>query len=228
MKSKKSIAILLIALCVISIVSISFPTKVADAAVVRYGSSGSEVKKIQQKLKSWGYYTGSVDGIFGSKTREAVRYFQRKNGLTVDGIVGKKTAQAMGITLSNSSSSSSNTGYSSSDVYLLAKLVHAEARGEPYTGQVAVAAVVLNRVKSSSFPNTIAGVVYQPYAFTAVDDGQINLEPNATSKSAARDAMNGWDPTNGCLYYFNPATATSKWIWSRPYVTTIGKHRFCM
>lgn len=228
MKSKKSIAILLIALCVISIVSISFPTKVADAAVVRYGSSGSEVKKIQQKLKSWGYYTGSVDGIFGSKTREAVRYFQRKNGLTVDGIVGKKTAQAMGITLSGSSSSSSNTGYSSSDVYLLAKLVHAEARGEPYTGQVAVAAVVLNRVKSSSFPNTIAGVVYQPYAFTAVDDGQINLEPNATSKSAARDAMNGWDPTNGCLYYFNPATATSKWIWSRPYVTTIGKHRFCM
>ena len=229
MKAKKTLAILLIALTLTMSVTVIIPNSVADAAVVRYGQSGSQVKTIQQKLKNWGYYTGSVDGIFGSKTREAVRYFQRVNKLTVDGIVGTKTAKAMGITLtSGGSSSSSNSGYSSSDIYLLAKLVHAEARGEPYTGQVAVAAVVLNRVKSSSFPNTIAGVVYQPYAFTAVDDGQINLEPNETSKSAARDALNGWDPTGGCKYYFNPATATSKWIWSRPYVTTIGKHRFCM
>ena len=231
MKAKKTITLLLAIFMLVVSVAIVIPaqSEFADAAVVRYGSKGSQVKTIQQKLKNWGYYKGSVDGIYGSQTREAVRYFQRRNGLSVDGIVGTKTAQAMGITLSGSSSnSSSNSGYSSSDVYLLAKLVHAEARGEPYTGQVAVAAVVLNRVKSSSFPNTISGVVYQPYAFTAVDDGQINLEPNATSKAAARDAMNGWDPTGGCIYYFNPATATSKWIWSRPYVTTIGKHRFCM
>jgi N-acetylmuramoyl-L-alanine amidase len=228
MKSKKSIAILLIALCVISIVSISFPAKVADAAVVRYGSSGNEVKQIQQKLKNWGYYTGAVDGIFGSKTREAVRYFQRKNGLTVDGIVGKKTAQAMGITLSGSSSSSSNTGYSSSDVYLLAKLVHAEARGEPYTGQVAVAAVVLNRVKSSKFPNTIAGVVYEPWAFTCVNDGQINLSPNDTAMKAAKDAVNGWDPTYGCLFYYNPKTATSQWIRQKKVHLSIGSHVFCL
>ena len=209
------------------------PQNVADAASVKYGSSGTVVKKIQTKLKNWGYYTGSVDGVFGAKTRSAVRYFQSRNGLTVDGIVGKKTAAAMGITLSSSQSSGGSSGggvsgYSSSDVYLLAKLVYAEARGEPYTGQVAVAAVVLNRVKNSAFPNTISGVIYQPYAFTAVNDGQINLSPNDTAKAVARDAMNGWDPTNGCLYYYNPAIATSKWIWSRPIMLVIGQHNFCL
>ena len=218
------LSLLLVVCFAVGMISVD---EVADAAVVKYGSSGSTVRTIQTKLKRWGYYTGAVDGIFGSGTRQAVRYFQSRNGLRVDGIVGAKTAAAMGITLTGTTSSSQG-GYSSSDVYLLAKLVYGEARGEPYTGQVAVAAVVLNRVKSSKFPNTISGVIYQPYAFTAVDDGQINLTPNETAKAAARDAMNGWDPTNGCLYYYNPRTATSSWIWSRPIVTTIGQHNFCM
>ncbi len=185
----------------------------------------AENKTVQTKLKRWGYYTGSVDGIYGAKTKAAVKSFQRKNGLTVDGIVGPKTAAALGMTIKGSSTGSSQ---SSNDLHLLAKCVHAEARGEPYTGQVAVAAVILNRVRSSSFPNTIAGVIYQPYAFTAVDDGQINLAPNSTAYKAAQDALNGWDPTYGCLYYYNPRTATSSWIWSRKTVVTIGKHVFAV
>ena len=192
---------------------------VAEAATTK-----AENRTIQTKLKRWGYYTGSVDGIYGPLTKKAVRYFQSKNGLTVDGIVGPKTAAALGMRLSSSDSS----GLSSNDLNLLARCVHAEARGEPYTGQVAVAAVVLNRVKNASFPNTIAGVIYQPYAFTAVDDGQINLTPNSTAYKAAQDALNGWDPTYGCLYYYNPKTATSSWIWSRQTVVTIGKHVFAI
>ena len=186
----------------------------------------TQTRTVQTKLKRWGYYTGSVDGIYGPKTKAAVKYFQRKNGLVADGIVGKKTAAALGMSLSSSGTTSSTT--SSSDLNLLARCVYAEARGEPYTGQVAIAAVVLNRVKSSSFPNTIAGVIYQPYAFTAVDDGQINLTPNSTAYKAAQDALNGWDPTYGCLYYYNPATATSSWIWSRKTVVTIGRHVFAI
>ena len=197
-----------------------------EAAVLKQGSTGSSVRTLQTKLKSWGYYTGSVDGIYGSQTVKAVKYFQRKNGLAVDGIVGAKTAAALGMTLSGSSSGSSSGSYSSSDEYLLAKCVYAEARGEPYVGQVAVAAVVLNRVRSASFPNTIAGVIYQPWAFTCVNDGQINLSPDNNAIKAAKDALNGWDPTNGCLYYYNPATATSSWIWSRPVMLSIGKHNF--
>lgn len=185
--------------------------------------TSAQNRAVQTKLKRWGYYTGSIDGIYGPKTKAAVKYFQRKNGLAVDGIVGPKTAAALGMSLTSSTSSQS-----SSDLTLLARCVYAEARGEPYTGQVAVAAVVLNRVKSASFPNTIAGVIYQPYAFTAVDDGQINLTPNQTAYKAAQDALNGWDPTYGCLYYYNPATATSSWIWSRQTVVTIGKHVFAI
>ena len=192
-------------------------------ALSKYGSRGDEVKQIQQKLKNWGYYNGAVDGIYGSKTLEAVKYFQRKNGLTVDGIAGPATLKAMGIFNSSTSSGSSN----SSDLNLLARLVYGEARGEPYTGQVAVAAVVLNRVKSSKFPNSIAGVIYQPGAFDVVSDGQINMSPNSTAIKAAQDALNGWDPSYGSIYYFNPNTATSSWIWSRPHVVTIGNHRFC-
>lgn len=193
-------------------------------ALSKYGSRGSEVTQIQTKLKRWGYYNGVVDGIYGSQTLAAVKYFQRKNGLTVDGIAGTNTLRAMGIyTSSNSSSSSSNT----SNVNLLARLVYGEARGEPYTGQVAVAAVVLNRVKSSSFPNTIAGVIYQNGAFDVVKDGQINMSPNSTAIKAAQDALNGWDPSYGAIYYFNPNTAKNKWIWSRPMTVTIGNHRFC-
>ena len=194
-------------------------------ALSKYGSTGSEVTQIQTKLKRWGYYSGAIDGIYGSKTLAAVKWFQSKNGLTVDGIAGTKTLQAMGIYSSSTTSGSSSTN--SNDVNLLARLVYGEARGEPYAGQVAVAAVVLNRVKSSSFPNTIAGVIYQKGAFNVVDDGQINLSPNSTAKKAAQDALNGWDPSYGAIYYFNPNTATNKWIWSRPMTVTIGKHRFC-
>ena len=203
----------------------------ATAEVLKQGSSGTLVKTVQTKLKNWGYYTGSVDGIYGPKTVAAVKYFQRKNGLTADGIVGAKTAAAMGVTLSSSASttaSSAGGSYSSADTYLLAKCIYAEARGEPYTGQVAVGAVILNRVRSSKFPNSISGVIYQPYAFTCVSDGQINLTPDATAKKAAQDALNGWDPTGGCLYYYNPATATSSWIWSRTVMLSIGKHNFAL
>ena len=186
---------------------------------------GSEVRQIQEKLKRWGYYDGDVDGIFGSKTLQAVKDFQRVNNLQVDGIVGEKTLAALGINSSQNSSSTSSSN--SSNVDLLSRLVYAEARGEPYKGQVAVAAVVLNRVASSSFPNTISGVIYQSGAFDVVRNGQINLSADATAKKAAQDALNGWDPTSGCIYYFNPKTATSSWIWSRPQVLTIGNHIFC-
>lgn len=191
----------------------------ASAATYRQGDRGSAVTTIQTKLKNWGYYTGSVDGIFGSQTASAVRYFQRKNGLTADGIVGSATLRALGM-----SSPASN---SSGDVYLLAKVISAEARGEPYTGQVAVGAVILNRVEHPSFPNTISGVVYEQGAFTCMVDGQINQPIADSAYQAARDALNGADPTGGAIYYFNPDTATSAWIWSRPLITTIGKHRFC-
>lgn len=196
----------------------------AYAAALRQGSSGATVKKVQQKLKNWGYYSGSVDGIYGKNTVTAVKLFQKKNGLTVDGIAGTKTLAAMGITSSGSQSQSGS--YSDSDVALLARLIYGEARGESYVGQVAVGAVVMNRIKSASFPNTMAGVIYQSYAFTAVNDGQINLTPNATAKKAAQDAMNGWDPTYGAIYYYNPAIATSSWIFSRKTTVTIGNHVF--
>ncbi len=207
-------------------------TAFIEAAVLRQGSSGGEVKEVQRRLKQWGYYKGAVDGIFGSGTRAAVISFQKKNGLTADGIVGKATYAALGMSDSynalNQGGSSGTGGYSSSDLYLLAKAIYAEGRGESYTGQVAIGAVIMNRVKSPSFPNTISGVIYQKGAFTAVADGQINLEPNETAYSAARDAMNGWDPTYGCLYYYNPAVATSSWIFTRETVTVIGKHVFAI
>lgn len=193
-------------------------------ALSKYGSRGQEVTTIQTKLKRWEYYSGNIDGIYGSQTLAAVKWFQSKNGLVVDGIAGTKTLQAMGIYSSSSSSSSSSN---SNNLNLLARLVYGEARGEPYTGQVAVAAVVLNRVKSSSFPNTISGVIYQSGAFDVVRDGQINLSPNSTAIKAAQDALNGWDPSYGAVYYFNPNTATNAWIWSRPMTVTIGNHRFC-
>lgn len=193
-------------------------------ALSKYGSRGQEVRTIQDKLKRWGYYTGNVDGIYGSLTVSAVKRFQQKNGLAVDGIAGTQTLKAMGIMQSSNTGSSTNN---SSNVNLLARAIYGEARGESYTGQVAVGAVIMNRVRSSKFPNTIAGVIYQSGAFDAVSDGQINLQPDATAKKAAQDALNGWDPTYGAIYYFNPNTATNDWIWSRPMTVTIGKHRFC-
>lgn len=196
----------------------------AYALTLKQGSRGDTVKKMQQKLKNWGYYTGSVDGIFGAKTLSAVKYFQRRNNLVVDGIAGPKTLSAMGI--SGGSTSSSTSSYSDADITLLARLIYGEARGESYVGQVAVGAVVMNRIKSSSFPNTMSGVIYQRYAFTAVDDGQINLTPNATARKAALDAINGWDPSYGAIYYYNPRTATSQWIFTRQTTVTIGNHVF--
>ena len=207
---------------------------IESAAVLRQGARGGEVKEVQRRLKQWGYYQGSLDGVFGAGTKKAVIAFQKKNGLTADGVVGKSTYQALGMNdsyqiLQNQVSSQTGvSGFSDSDVYLLARTIYAEGRGEPYTGQVAIGAVVLNRVRSNQFPNTISGVVYQKHAFTAVSDGQINLTPNETAMKAARDAINGWDPTGGAIYYYNPAVATSSWIFDRQTITVIGKHVFAI
>ena len=197
----------------------------ADAATLTRGSRGERVALIQQRLKEWGYYNGKVDGVFGRGTYNAVVRFQRQNGLAVDGQVGKKTAAAMGVPLTGTISASL---YRESELSLLARLVSGEARGEPYIGQVAVAAVVLNRVRSDAFPDTISGVIFQPGAFDAVWDGQFDMEPTASCIRAARDAMNGWDPTGGCTYYYNPATATNEWIWTRAVQLTIGRHAFAI
>ena len=199
----------------------------ADAASLRRGSRGDEVVTLQKKLKQWGYYEGAVDGIFGPGTEKAVLYFQRKNGLAADGVVGTKTAAALGMTLSCGGQTAQADNSSDRSVRLVAACIDGESRGEPYKGQVAVGAVILNRVKSSKFPNSIAGVIYQPGAFDAVSDGQIDLGPNETALRAARDAMNGYDPTYGCLYYYNPANTTNKWMLSKPVALRIGNHVFC-
>ena len=221
-------------------------TGFVTAAVLKQGSKGNEVKEVQRRLKMWGYYKGTADGVFGAGTKNAVVAFQKKNGLKADGVVGASTYKALGMTGSynvlvnqnkgdgvgtntgNAGNTGNTNGYSSSEIYLLAKTIYAEGRGEPYSGQVAIGAVVLNRVRSKQFPNTIAGVVYQKNAFTAVSDGQINLTPNETAMKAARDAINGWDPTGGALYYYNPAVATSSWIFGRETITVIGKHVFAI
>ena len=196
------------------------PNNIKTYALSKQGSRGTEVKNIQKKLKELGFYSGNIDGIFGPQTKNAVINFQKQKGLKVDGIVGAKTLQALGI-------SSSNGSYASNDIELLARVISAEARGESYNGQVAVGAVILNRVEHPSFPNSIAGVVYQPGAFTCMTDGQINTNVTSSAKRAASDALNGVDPTGGAIYYYNPSTATSKWIRSRPIITTIGNHVFC-
>ncbi len=196
----------------------------ASAELYKKGSGGAAVSEIQTRLKNWGYYNGDVDGVYGSQTEKAVRWFQQKNGLNVDGQVGDQTLAALGMSVSGAGSGGSG---GSGSLDLLARLISAEARGEPYEGQVAVGAVVLNRVEHPSFPNSIAEVIYQPGAFSCLDDGQFDEPVAESAYRAARDAMNGWDPTYGAIYYFNPATATSKWIWSRPLIVNIGKHRFC-
>lgn len=196
-------------------------TTAPRAAVYQLGSRGDNVRTIQTKLKRWGYYNGSVDGVYGKKTADAVRLFQQKNGLTVDGVCGEKTLAALGIGGSSVSAAGDN------DLYLLARAISAEARGEPYIGQVAVGAVILNRVKHPSFPSTVAGVIYQSGAFSSVSDGQFAaVTITDSARKAARDALNGWDPTGGAIYFYNPAKSTSKWIFSRPVVLTIGDHVF--
>ena len=219
-KTKKSLCAALALLFLINIAFISLAQR-AEAVTYKQGSTGSVVTQIQQKLSNWGYYSGAVDGVYGSKTVAAVKYFQRSNGLTVDGKCGSRTLAALGISVSETSQSSSG------DVELLARLISAEARGEPYTGQVAVGAVVLNRVESPAFPNSMSGVIYQSGAFTCLQDGQFWGTVTDSAYKAARDAINGWDPSGGAIYYFNPNTATSSWIWSRPVITVIGKHYFC-
>ena len=216
-KTKKRAVALILAL---NLAVLSLVAALPAEAAYRKGDSGSVVTQIQKKLTAWGYYDGGVDGVYGSRTEQAVRLFQSKNGLTVDGIAGKQTLSAMGITDSAPTAQSN-------DVALLARLISAEARGEPYTGQVAVGAVVLNRVKHPSFPNSISGVIYQKGAFSCLDDGQFYKPVADSAYRAAREALSGSDPTGGAIYYFNPVTATSTWIWSRPLLVTIGKHRFC-
>lgn len=199
----------------------------AEAVTYKKGSSGAVVSQIQTKLKNWGYYTGDVDGVYGSATERAVRAFQRKNGLTADGKAGAQTLEALGLPADSGGNSGGSGGMTGAQVDLLARLISAEARGEPYSGQVAVGAVVLNRIRHPSFPNTLSGVIYQSGAFTCITDGQFNEPVAESAYRAARDALNGVDPSGGAIYYFNPSTATSAWIWSRPLITVIGKHRFC-
>ena len=216
---KAKLTAALAALFLVNILLISLSQQ-AGAVAYKQGSSGSVVTKIQQALKYAGYYTYTVDGIYGSRTTAAVKKYQRAKGLTVDGVCGTQTLAALGISVPTASADRNTRA-------LLARLISAEARGEPYVGQVAVGAVVLNRVKHPSFPNTIPGVIYQSGAFSCIADGQFDQPVAESAYRAADDALNGWDPTGGAIYYFNPSTATSAWIWSRPLILTIGKHRFC-
>ncbi len=218
MGKKHIIFIFAILVCVVHILN----TPPAVQTLSRYGSRGQEVINIQTRLKQWGYYKGIVDGVYGNQTVAAVKYFQRMHGLTADGIAGPLTLKKIGLATGSSSSGATN-----SDINLLARVINGEARGEPYTGQVAIGAVILNRVKHPSFPKSIAGVIYQPGAFDVVANGQINAPLVESCVKAARDAMNGWDPSGGAIYYYNPATATNQWIRSRPVVATIGRHVFC-
>jgi len=221
--TKKKLCLALAVIFAVNIAVIAFVEK-ADAASYKRGSSGSVVKQIQQVLANQGFYGGQIDGVFGSGTETSVKGFQRAYGLTADGKVGPETLKAMGI---SDQSGSSTQGAQSGDLNLLARLISAEARGEPYAGQVAVGAVVLNRIDSPLFPNTLAGVIYQNGAFSCLQDGQFNEPVAESAYRAARDALNGVDPSGGAIYYFNPVTATNKWIWSRPLLVVIGKHRFC-
>ena len=220
MKRMRKRVLVLVLVCLIAL---TVQTAYAQTSVY-WGSRGSLVTQVQQRLQKWGYLKGAADGIFGQDTYDAVVLFQKKNGLEADGVVGEATFAALGI--NPSGSAQTTTSGKSKNLDLLARLVYGEARGEPYLGQVAVAAVVLNRVEHASFPNTISGVIYQSGAFDVVADGQIYLTPDAQAVRAAQDAMNGWDPTGGCIYYYNPARATSSWIYSRTVVTVIGKHYF--
>jgi len=202
----------------------------AGSILLKWGSRGAEVKEVQTRLKNWGFYKGRVDGIYGWRTSVAVKAFQKKHGLKADGVVGNATAKALGIRTGakTAAKTTARKGTSrSNEAYTLAQCIHGEARGESYTGQVAVGAVILNRVDDPRFPKTIAGVIFQPGAFTAVDDGQMFQPPGDSALKAAKDALNGWDPSGGALYYYNPAKTTNKWIWSRPIIKVIGKHYFC-
>lgn len=194
----------------------------ADTEVLsKIGSRGKEVEAIQKTLKDYGLFDGPVTGYYGTQTEAAVRRFQRTRGLTVDGIAGPQTLGALGISIGTIPSGTQ------ANINLLARIISAEARGEPYEGQVAVGAVVLNRIEHPSFPDTLAGVIYQPGAFTAITDGQFDQPVADSAYRAARDALNGWDPSGGAIYYYAPAKTSNKWIRSRPVIKTIGTHVFC-
>lgn len=230
-KKKQIIKFISILICVVFLLGV-YENVIAKEKVIYYGSDPDAVGKVQRNLRDWGYYNGSIDGYFGWRTEEAVKYFQRKHGLTADGIAGPRTLDALGLgnlvdrNTSTKSTSNKSSGGKSNESYLLAQCINGEARGEPYIGMVAVASVILNRVTSSKFPNSISGVIYQPGAFDAVSDGQIYLEPSNSALKAANDAMAGWDPSGGSIYYYNPYTSTNRWILSRPIITQIGDHVF--
>ncbi len=190
-------------------------------ALSKMGSRGTEVREIQKKLKDRGLYNIAVDGIYGKKTEEGVRKFQKQQGLAVDGIAGPQTLKRLGISIGKKPTATE------ANVNLLARIISAESRGEPYTGQVAVGAVILNRIEHPSFPDSLSGVIYQSGAFTAITDGQFNKPVSDSAYKAARDALNGWDPSGGAIYYYNPAKTSNKFMQSRPVIVTIGKHRFC-
>ena len=224
-EKRKKLLLALAVIFAVNMLAIALITAV-HADLYKRRASGATVTEIQRRLKAWGYYDGAVDGVYGSRTEAAVRWFQRKNSLSVDGQVGDQTLAALGIPSGGGGGGSGGGSYNG-DVQLLARIISAEARGEPYQGQVAVGAVVINRVRHPSFPDTLSGVIYQTDAFTAVSDGQFDQPIAESAYRAAQDALNGSDPSGGALYYFNPATATSAWIWSRPLIVTIGNHRFC-
>ncbi len=212
----------------VNLMIIAMLTDPAAQALSKYGSTGSEVTAIQQRLQELGYSPGSADGIYGTNTKNAVIAFQRDYGLDDDGIVGPKTLEALGLAGGGGSGGGSYGGFSESDVQLMATIISAEARGEPYQGQVAVGAVIMNRIAHPSFPNTLSGVIYQQGAFSCLYDGGVNAPVADSAYTAAREAINGSDPTGGAIYYYNPAKTTNKWIWSRQVIAVIGAHNFAI
>ena len=219
-KSLKALGIVMGILFTLWAVSRSYENSVLPT-VSQYGSRGNEVIAIQERLKERGLFNDDVTGYYGPITQAAVKRFQKQQGISQTGIAGPQTLKALGITIGSVPASTTQ------NIDLLARIISAEARGEPYVGQVAVGAVILNRIEHPSFPDTLSGVIFQNGAFTAVTDGQFNEPVSDSAYSAARDALNGWDPTGGCIYYYNPAKTSNKFIYSRPIVTVIGNHRFC-
>lgn len=232
MKALRKLTCVTLILVLVILLPLTGIAQVPGSRNLRQGDTGADVTEVQRRLQRWGYYAGPISGDFGPMTLAAVHAFQRRHGLPVTGIIASRTFAALGIAVrpaaapNRAAAVMPTRGVSPNDMQLLARAVFSEARGEPFEGQVAVAAVIMNRIRSPLFPNTISGVIFQPLAFTAVADGQFYLTPNQEAFRAAQLAVNGWDPSGGALYYFNPRTATSRWIWTRPYIKTIGRHRF--